>query len=64
METRRREEYFTLNTDGCSKGNPGTSGGGGVIRDAVGLPLVGFSAFFGEASSIQAEALALLIGLR
>ncbi|XP_071916279.1 uncharacterized protein [Coffea arabica] len=54
---------LTLNTDGCSKGNPGTSGGGGVLRDPAGRPLVSFSAFFGETSSFQAEALALLTGI-
>ncbi|XP_027183778.1 uncharacterized protein LOC113782066 [Coffea eugenioides] len=55
---------LTLNTDGCSKGNPGIGGSGGVLRDPAGRPLVGFSAFFGETSSLQAEALALLTGLR
>nr|XP_027120574.1 uncharacterized protein LOC113737562 [Coffea arabica] len=27
----------TLNTDGCAKGNPGVSGGGGVLRDSVAM---------------------------
>ncbi|XP_027082553.1 uncharacterized protein [Coffea arabica] len=55
---------FTLNTDGCSKGNPGVGGGGGVLRDSNGLPLIGFSAYFGETTCLRAEARALLIGLQ
>nr|XP_027066533.1 uncharacterized protein LOC113692333 [Coffea arabica] len=58
------EGEFTLNTDGCCKGNPGLGGGGGVLHDSVGRPLVGFSAFLGQTSSLHAEALALLTGLR
>ncbi|XP_071917134.1 uncharacterized protein [Coffea arabica] len=55
---------LTLNTDGCSKGNPGMSGGGGVIRDSDGHLVFAFSAFLGEETSLRAEILALLIGLR
>ena len=55
---------LTLNTDGCSKGNPGLSGGGGILRDSLGTPLLAFSVYFGETSSLRAEALALLTGLR
>ena len=55
---------LTLNTDGCSKGNPGPCGGGGVLRDPSGHPMVGFSAFFGVTSSLQVETLALLTGLQ
>ncbi|XP_027065969.1 uncharacterized protein [Coffea arabica] len=53
---------LTLNTDGCSKGNPGVSGGGGILRDSSGLPLFAFSTYFGEISSLRAEALALVMG--
>lgn len=55
---------LVLNTDGCSKGNPGVCGGGGVLRDSSGHPLLAFSAFLGVFSSLQAEALALLVGFR
>ncbi|XP_071939931.1 uncharacterized protein [Coffea arabica] len=53
-----------LNTDGCSKGNPGASGGGGVLRDSNGQVLVGYSAYLGVNTSLRADALALLPGLR
>ena len=56
--------FMLLNTDGCSKGNPGPSGGGGVLRDSAGQVLVGYSAFLGVNTSLRAEALALLTGLR
>ncbi|XP_071927455.1 uncharacterized protein [Coffea arabica] len=55
---------LTLNTDGCSKGNPGVGAGGGVLRESNGLPLIGFSAYFGETTCLLAEARALLIGLQ
>ena len=55
---------MTLNTDGCCKGNPGTSGGGGVIRASDGRVLVGYSVFLGVGTSLRAEVLALLAGLR
>ena len=55
---------FILNTDGCSKGNPGLGGGGGVLRDSNGIPLIGFSAYSGETTCLCAEVRALLIGLQ
>ncbi|XP_071925457.1 uncharacterized protein [Coffea arabica] len=55
---------FILNTDGCSKGNPGVGGGGGVLQDTTGLTLFSFSAFFGETTALRAEVLALLIDLQ
>ena len=53
-----------LNTDGCSKGNPGPGGSGGVLRDSLESPLFAFSAFLGEISSLHVETTTLLIGLR
>ncbi|XP_027156179.1 uncharacterized protein LOC113756908 [Coffea eugenioides] len=54
----------TLNTDGWSKGNPGVSGGGGVLRDSEGRFLIGYSVCLGVSTSLRAEVLALLAGLR
>ncbi|KAL0287128.1 UNVERIFIED_CONTAM: hypothetical protein Sradi_7130200 [Sesamum radiatum] len=31
-----REGWYKLNTDGASKGNPGISGAGGILRDQLG----------------------------
>ena len=55
---------LTLNMDGCSKGNPGWSGGGGILRDSSGSPVFDFSAFFGRRSNLHAEALAMQTGLQ
>ncbi|XP_027152155.1 uncharacterized protein LOC113758673 [Coffea eugenioides] len=61
---KKEANGYTLNTDGCSKGNPGVGGGGGVLRDSNGIPLIGFSAYFGETTCLRAEARALLLGLQ
>lgn len=53
-----------LNSDGCSKGNPGIGGGGGLLRDSQGYFLFGFSCYFGWVSSLQAEIKALLFGVK
>nr|XP_027102884.1 uncharacterized protein LOC113724156 [Coffea arabica] len=53
-----------LNTDGCSKGNPGASGGGGILRDGGGSLILAFSCYFGHATSLQAEVCALLFGVQ
>ena len=37
---------------------------GGILRDSSGKPLLAFSAFFGESSSLHAEVPAMLIGLQ
>ncbi|XP_027181778.1 uncharacterized protein LOC113780162 [Coffea eugenioides] len=57
------EGILVLNIDGCSKSNPGASGGGGVLHDSSGLPLFTFSASFEETMSLRAEVLALATGL-
>ncbi|XP_071917010.1 uncharacterized protein [Coffea arabica] len=49
-----------LNTDGCSLGNLGVSGGDGVLRDSSGALLFGFSIPFGELTCIQTEVKSLL----
>ena len=53
-----------LNTDGCSRGNPGRSGGGGLIRDRNGQVILAFSCYFGEMPNLQAEVKALLHGVQ
>ncbi|XP_027120639.2 uncharacterized protein [Coffea arabica] len=55
---------FKLNTDGCSLGNPGVSGGGGVLRDSSGALLFGFSVPFGELTCLQVEIKALVFGIQ
>lgn len=57
------EFHFKLNTDGCSRGSPGRSGGGGVLRDKHGGFLVAFSVYFGQMDSLQAEMRALAFGV-
>ncbi|WCJ38142.1 Polynucleotidyl transferase ribonuclease H-like superfamily protein [Euphorbia peplus] len=54
---------FKLNTDGCSKGNPGPARAGGVIRDHEGRWIAGFSFNIGICTAIQAEMWAILKGL-
>ncbi|OIT07102.1 hypothetical protein A4A49_24098 [Nicotiana attenuata] len=49
--------------DGCSKGNPGSSGGGGIIRDHRGHMILAFADYFGLCSNNVAEAMAILQGL-
>mgnify|MGYP004713538331 CR=1 FL=1 len=53
-----------LNLDGCSRGNPGRSGGRGLFRDSDGRFLLAFSCYFREMTSLQAEMKALLHGVR
>ncbi|KAM3342700.1 hypothetical protein P3S68_027666 [Capsicum galapagoense] len=52
--------WVKLNVDGCSKGNPGPTGGGGIIRDHVGVMISAFAEFYGECCNNLAEAKAML----
>ncbi|XP_073315708.1 uncharacterized protein [Primulina huaijiensis] len=54
---------FKLNVDGSSRGNPGNSTAGGVVRDDSGRVLLSFSVFIGAGSSIRAELWAVWRGL-
>lgn len=57
------EGMLKLNIDGASKGNPGMSGGGVILRNSTGqLVLAGYY-FYGLCSSVEAEMRALLDGL-
>ncbi|KAF3639165.1 hypothetical protein FXO38_22816 [Capsicum annuum] len=58
-----REGWTKLNTDGCSKGNPGPSGGGGIIRNSQGKILGAFAVQLGHNTNNIAEATTLKIGL-
>ena len=53
----------TLYFDGASRGNPGPSGGGGVIDDASGKEVDCYSLSMGETTNNVAEYGALLAGL-
>lgn len=52
------------NIDGSSLGNPGHSGGGMVLRDPTGAVVFADSIYFGHGTSLFAESMALLYGLR
>ncbi|KAL0345186.1 UNVERIFIED_CONTAM: hypothetical protein Sradi_4349900 [Sesamum radiatum] len=56
-------EWFKLNIDGSSLGNPGKSGYGGIIRDEAGNIIVAFSGYIGNATNNVAECWALRNGL-
>uniref|UniRef100_A0A7N2KYF6 RNase H type-1 domain-containing protein n=1 Tax=Quercus lobata TaxID=97700 RepID=A0A7N2KYF6_QUELO len=47
--------WFKLNIDGSSIGNPGKAGGGGIIRNQHGNRVRGFARSIGIASSVVAE---------
>ena len=49
-----------LNSDGCSKWNPGPSGGDAVLRDSSGAFIFTYSCYFGIVTSLAAEVRALL----
>lgn len=51
--------WYKLNTDGSSIGNPSKSGGGGIIRNHLGDWIGGFARSIGTTSSIIAELWAL-----
>ncbi|XP_027109280.1 uncharacterized protein [Coffea arabica] len=51
-------------TNGCFKGNLGLAGGRGVLWDSDGSFLLAFSAFFGEMTSLEAEGLTVLQGVK
>ncbi|KAL0405928.1 UNVERIFIED_CONTAM: putative ribonuclease H protein [Sesamum latifolium] len=55
--------WVKLNSDRASKGNPGDSGAGGILRDQDGTVMVAFSKFLGEKTNVYAELLAIMRGL-
>lgn len=46
---------FKLNVDGSSRGSPGDSTVGGVVRDSSGRVVVSFSEFIGVRTNVRAE---------
>lgn len=54
---------FKLNTDGCSKGNPGSAVGGGVLQDENGQMIMAYSEYYGECSNNVAEPKVILCGI-
>ena len=56
--------WYKLNIDGASCGNPGRAGGGGVIRDSAGNWIRGFARYIGYTTSILAKYWALRVGLK
>ncbi|OIT27277.1 putative ribonuclease h protein, partial [Nicotiana attenuata] len=56
--------WVKLNVDGCSKGNPGPAGGGGLIRDHHGVLIGAFAEFYGDCSCNIAEAKAMMRGIK
>ncbi|XP_073133552.1 uncharacterized protein [Henckelia pumila] len=60
---RPQPESFKLNVDGSSRGNPGESSVGGVVRDSSGRVLAFFSEFIGLGSNVRAELWAVWRGI-
>ncbi|KAF7806654.1 ribonuclease H [Senna tora] len=54
---------FKINVDGSSRGNPGKSGIGGLIRDSNGAMIAGFSVSIGFSDILYAELFAIKYGL-
>lgn len=52
--------FLKLNTDGCSKGNPRSSDGGGILRDNTGSCIFAFADFYDQISNHMAEIKAIL----
>ncbi|KAL0281699.1 UNVERIFIED_CONTAM: putative ribonuclease H protein [Sesamum radiatum] len=58
------EGWYKLNADGASKGNPGISGAGGILRDQLGKVIFAFQEPLGNATNTQAELSAIYRGLQ
>ena len=56
--------WLKLNYDGSSLGNPGRSGGGGLIQNDKGEWIRGFMRDVGHTTSVVAEVWALRDGIR
>ena len=56
--------WVKLNCDGSARNNPGSSGGGGILRDANGYFKGAFTSHYGIGSNNRAELKALFDGIR
>jgi len=56
-------DWIKLNVDGCSNGNLGTAGAGGILRDNLGTCCKGFAINIGICSSVKVEFWAVITGL-
>jgi len=54
--------YFTIHADGGSRGNPGNSGAGALIRDGLGNSVASVSKFLGTHTNNFAEYEAVILG--
>lgn len=61
---RPRMGWFKLNSDGCSKGNPGESGGGCILRDDKGSMIWALTFYFGVQTNMVADTRALFNGVK
>ena len=59
-----RQSRYSLFFDGAAKGNPRLAGAGGIIKNKEGIIVSKFAWGLGQSTSMQAEALALLQGLK
>ena len=58
------EGWWKVNTDGYSKGNPGSAGGGGIIRDHMGNWIAEFLVNIDHCDSMLAECWEAFYGLK
>ncbi|PHU20008.1 hypothetical protein BC332_11159 [Capsicum chinense] len=56
--------WLKLNTDGSSKGNSGSAGGGGIIKNSEGCFVLDFAENYGICSNNVAEVKAILQGIK
>ena len=55
---------FKLNTDGCSRGNPGPSTGATILRNDQGCMIFAACRYFSHSSSLVAELKVIILGLQ
>ncbi|KAL3520125.1 hypothetical protein ACH5RR_018274 [Cinchona calisaya] len=56
--------FFKIYCDGASKANPSLAASGGIIKNNKGSPIAAFSNHYGTCTNMQAEALAILDGVK